>query len=385
MVVLLVILASAKPSLSANALATQSVDVNFVEGTLYSALEQVSARKPDVALVECSDDAGDLDQLNKLQALVPHCLVVPVRTNPSPDFLLQLMRNGFPDVLTELNAAVIEELLERVTKRQEKDASLKYQRGQCLGFLSVKGGSGATFIATSLATALSNQASGQRILFIDASLPFGDADVYLNAPKGEHHLGSFHDSIERLDAALFGAMVQSVSSHFDFVPAPPNFRDVVNLDPDRVATLIAKAKSIYDFIFVDIGSDINPFTATLIDQIDQLNLIATADILGVQHAAQVIRFLDDISYPQSNVSLNITRWDAGGLITQVDMTEATGKEVQYIVPKVDNLITKSMSQGRSALEISPRSPFSGVINSWAEEIDGVPKKGKSLWTRLRGK
>jgi hypothetical protein len=44
-----------------------------------------------------------------------------------------------------------------------------------------------------------------------------------------------------------------------------------------------------------------------------------------------------------------------------------------------------MSQGRSALEISPRSPFSGVINSWAEEIDGVPKKGKSLWTRLRGK
>ena len=64
---LLVILASAKPSLSANALATQSVDVNFVEGTLYSAPEQVSARKPDVALVECSDDAGDLDQLNKLQ------------------------------------------------------------------------------------------------------------------------------------------------------------------------------------------------------------------------------------------------------------------------------------------------------------------------------
>ena len=85
------------------------------------------------------------------------------------------------------------------------------------------------------------------------------------------------------------------------------------------------------------------------------------------------------------MSLNITRWDAGGLITQVDMTEATGKEVQYIVPKVDNLITKSMSQGRSALEISPRSPFSGVINSWAEEIDGVPKKGKSLWNRLRGK
>ena len=205
------------------------------------------------------------------------------------------MRNGFPDVLTELNAAVIEELLERVTKRQEKDASLKYQRGQCLGFLSVKGGSGATFIATSLATALSNRASGQRILFIDAS-PSG-MPMSISMPLREHHLGSFHDSIERLDAALFGAMVQSYL-HTDFVPAPPNFRDVVNLDPDRVATLIAKAKSIYDFIFVDIGSDINPFTATLIDQIDQLNLIATADILGVQHAAQVIRFLDDISYPQ---------------------------------------------------------------------------------------
>lgn len=382
----LLILSEGKPSLDEGVLAERSVRVTLVEGTLATAFDRVIAAEPTIALVDCEgDSAVFLMQLAQLQNRLPQCIVVPIARDPDPAFLLQLIRIGIPDVLTEVSTAMTVELVDRIKERQAREVRPPLKTAKCLAVMSVKGGSGATLLVTNLAIALGHAAAGRRVLLMDAALPFGDADIYLNAAEGEHHLGHFHDSIERLDDALFGAMVRKIGTNLDFIAAPPTIRDVVSMEPEGVSALIEKAKLIYDYILVDMSSFINNFTNCVLDSVDKLHIISLGSIVDIKHAVQIINFLNDIKFPEEKIVLCLNRWDKADVITVGDVAQATGKDVSHIIPEARSIIFKSISQGRSVIDIAPKSQFSEAIGGWVSEITGNSQKGKSLWTRLRSR
>jgi pilus assembly protein CpaE len=381
----LLILSQQAWSLDKVALLDRSVRITQMQGEIATALDAVVAADPDIVLID-NDGTSDflIKNLTELQNLLPHCVIVPVCADPRPDFLLQLIHIGIPDVLLEISTPKIFDLLDRIDNRQARLSSKDRKDGRCMAFMSTKGGAGATLIAVNLALARARAAPSQRGLLIDAALPFGDADIFLNATKANHHLGDFHENIERLDAALFSAMVHKIESNLDFIPAPPTFQTVIEMDAELVSALIRKANLFYDFVVIDISSRINPFSAAILENVERICLIGTPDILGARHAAQIIRLFEELAFPSDKLLLCLNRQTSYNQLTIKDFAETAGKAVSITIPEETGVMVKSISLGRPVIDVAPKSRFACVINDWASELCGVSHKRKSLWHRLKG-
>ena len=68
----------------------------------------------------------------------------------------------------------------------EKPAAGRQANGKVLAFISCKGGSGATFLATNLGYALATL-ENKRVLLIDLNLQFGDASLFVSDQKPAGH------------------------------------------------------------------------------------------------------------------------------------------------------------------------------------------------------
>ena len=381
----LVIISEQPQIVDETALSMRSARVTQLSGPSTTALDAVVAVDPDIVVIEDGrGSASLLKNMAQLQNLLPHCIIVPVSGDPSPDFLLKLIHMGIPDVLLEISTPMIVDLLNRIDNRQARTTSSTRKVARCMAFMSAKGGAGATLIAVNVSLALARANPAQRVLLIDAAMPFGDADIFLNAPKADHHLGDFHESVERLDAALFGAMVQKIEDNFDFIPAPPTFHAVMNMDAEGISSLIRKAHFFYDFVIVDLSSRINPFSAAVLENVERLNLVVTPDILGVRHSVQMIRLFEELSFAAGKVSLCLNYQTVSNPLTENDFSKTVGKAIAIAIPEETAVVGKSISLGRPAIDVAPKSQFARSINKLASELCGEPAKRKSLWNRLKG-
>src|SRR5204863_9890241 len=91
-----------------------------------------------------------------------------------------------------------EALLQAVGRLRQTRELQSRHAGQILAFISCKGGSGATFLATNLGYALGQ--GNKRTIVIDLNLQFGDASLFVSGDKAAMNLGDIARQIQRLDA-----------------------------------------------------------------------------------------------------------------------------------------------------------------------------------------
>ena len=170
---------------------------------LYSAQEL-----PDVLMFDRpGNDGADLAAIERLSNQFPRLAVILLCPQQSPDFLLQAMRAGVREVLpSPAAAASIYPALERIEEKLERRDN---GNGKVLAFISCKGGSGATFIATNLGYALA--ASGhKRVALLDLNLHFGDASLFVSESKPLATLADVTRDIHRLDPSFLASSMLNV-------------------------------------------------------------------------------------------------------------------------------------------------------------------------------
>ena len=119
---------------------------------------QAAQPLPDVLIFDRpSNDGADLAAIERLSNLHPRMAFIVLCHQQAPEFLLQAMRAGVRDVLPfPATPASLYAALERIEEKLERR---EHGNGKVLAFISCKGGSGATFIASNLGYALA--ADGQ--------------------------------------------------------------------------------------------------------------------------------------------------------------------------------------------------------------------------------
>src|SRR5262245_11229016 len=136
----------------------------------------INGSMPDVVVID-SVSARSLQAIEALALRRPGLNAIVISRDPSPEFLLEAMRSGVREVVPASSPPeVLQAALGRV--RQMRGLTSKPQDSKVYAFLSCKGGSGATFLASNLAYALAAE-QGKRVALIDLNLQFGDAALYV--------------------------------------------------------------------------------------------------------------------------------------------------------------------------------------------------------------
>ncbi len=352
-------------------------------GELGAMVRQLTTQNPNLVFLVGFDpkEPQYIQEVEKLCVALPHAVIVPLHPQAQPELLISLMRAGVREVIVDSASDALKQVIERVHLRT-KDAGIS--RGMVLGFVSSKGGDGSSCLAANLAFALS-QESDTRVLALDASLPFGDLDMYLTGNVHPQDLADISSQTDRLDQSLLNTMVQHLNPSLDLIPSPATFEKIVHIEPERVSDLINIATNFYDYILVDIASSLDQVGIAVLDQIDELYIVATPSLPSLRRAGQLLKLWKEFEKPMSVIEIILNRAETSVPISSNEIEKVIGRPINRRFPNDFVAVQESLLLGKPLLQIAPKSKISKTIVDWAAHLTGSSPHKPSLWQRLKNK
>lgn len=365
---------------SAVALAGQRHRLSCLTGPLASLATRVATASPDLVIVRgFAAGAMLIEQLEALVSLRPLAVVALVLPQAEPELLLRLMQAGVREVLPSDEPATLLAAVQRAEARLGRSTPTRpEQAGRCLAFMSAKGGDGGTAVAANLAAALAREPD-TRVLLIDLSLPFGDADMFLCSQTQASDLADICGEIERLDGALLGQMVTQVSDTLHLIPSPGRLDKLVRIQSAQVKQVLALALREYQFVLVDMGDGIDPVRLDLLEKIEHLFLVTSLSLSSLRRSGQLLLMLDGLEFPGTKISLVGNRVGESQDIAQDEFEKAIGMALERQLPGDAAGLKESLARGTPLVSLRPKSALTRGIVDWANALLGKTTGKSSPW------
>jgi pilus assembly protein CpaE len=310
--------------------------------------------------------------------------------SPKPDFLLECMHLGITEIFTEFNKKNLLNAISNIQKKSESKPRKKTIKRQCIGFISAKGGDGASFVSANFAAGLA-KSNEHKILIIDLSLPFGDVDMFLTNKKSTYDLVDFANSIQRLDDPLIESMVQKISPNLHLIPSPRDYERAMTLTQDLIFQLLDLVRATYDFVILDFSEGINPLSIGVLDKLEHLYIVLSLSLPSIRKANQILSLCENIengtAIAANKISAVINARKENFDLNVKNVESALERRIKYVVPYDYEVLQESLLKGMIAINVNPKSNFSKFMEEWATKWTGSTsiKKESSLWTRIRKK
>ncbi len=336
-------------------------------------------------VVVLGPSCGDPYNLSTLAAVLqprPEVGAVLVADELSTELFQQAIRSGVKDVLAApVDTAQLQEACRRVAEsvavygRPVSPSSTEMEPGEggrVITVFSTKGGAGKSVVATNLAVALAMR-TDETVVLIDCDLQFGDVAVMLKlAPQ--HTIVDAVNSIDRLDAGfLNNLLVTHPPSGLKVMPAPlePAYADQITAD--HVRTIVAQLRQVAKYVIVDTPSYFDDKVLTLIEDSDDILLVAGMDIPNIKNVKiglQTMRMLDT---PNSKIHLVLNRANTKVRldVSEVERTLQIKAETQ--LPS-DIVVPQSINKSSPVVIDAPRSSIARAFEVLADRY--IPAEAK---------
>ena len=188
-----------------------------------------------------------------------------------------------------------------------KNSQERSTQGAIVAVFSAKGGVGKSTIAANLAVGLS-QFHGLRSVLVDADLWFGDVSSLLGIDSGstlaELCSGGEPDATALLETAVrhkSGAMV---------LQRPAELVAAEKIDIESLSMTLYLARTLFDFVVVDMGTLLDDMTLRLLDVADTILLVATPEISAITNSSRFLHIAETLGYVPK-VLLVVNRANSG--------------------------------------------------------------------------
>ncbi len=337
---------------------------------------------PELMLVDvAAGDAEALAQIEYVSANHPPIAVVLLCSGGSPEFLIKAMRAGVREVLpSPVTPPDLEAAVYRIANKLRGLAPRR--NGKMFAFIACKGGSGATFLATSLGFQL---AEAKSVLLIDLNLQFGDALSFVHDGKPGSTLADVARGIARLDAAFLAASTVKVAPNFSILAAPDDHTQALDITAAQVEAVMSLAVLHYDFVLLDVGRPIDTLSIKALDQADTIFVVMQAGVPSVRNAKKMLTIFKSLDYGADKVELIVNRFDKKGTIGSAHIERALGKFKLHTVPNSYRQVTASIDHGDSLMTTSRANPVTRNLANFARALSPRPPGSRSLLERLLGR
>jgi len=355
-------------------------EVDMIAGTPAKLTTLADEAVPDVLVVDQPRaDEGELEGLERLGLLFPRMSFIVLSGDLSQDFLLRAMRAGVREVLPAVpQPAALAQALDRIA---EKLGNQGGTNGKVLAFISCKGGSGSTFLATNLAYALS---TGKRVALIDMNLQFGDASLFVSDIKPLATLSDVATQIHRLDPSFLASSMVSVTPNYSVLAAPADPSHASDVKPEHIDAIVKLARRQYDFIVLDVGRSLDPVSIRALDHADTIYPVLQMTLPYIRDGKRLLTVFRNLDYGRDKVELIVNRHDKNSDIRLRDLEEAFDTTALRTMPNHYDAAAKSVNQGVPVTRLMPDSPLSAALTEMARDLTGeaAPQQANGLMTRL---
>lgn len=344
--------------------------------------EGSSAEASEVLLLDIAEPGGAvLAEVAALTGQNPNLAVILLSATRSPDLLIGAMRAGVREVLTApVSRDDLLEAIERARGRLTGNSGDK-ARGKILAFVSSKGGSGATFVATNLGYALATQ-HDKKVILIDLDFQYGDASFFVADARPVSSIAEVARRAERLDATVLASSCIEVAPNYSLLPAPEDPEKAMGLRPDDIERLLAVAAANYDFVIVDIERSVDAVSIRALDRADLVFLVMQPMVQYVRDAQRLLALFRTLGYGNGKVHVLGNRSDSGSDLPAKAIEQSLGVKLYRMLPNDFEHAKMSVNLGTPVLKLAPKCPVARALSELADDLAGATRNSESWLGRF---
>jgi pilus assembly protein CpaE len=297
----------------------------------------------------------------------------------STDLLQTALRSGVNDVLAspvdadQLSTAiarVVESLEISSLPRPSDDGPTvltkpdEGEAGKVIAVFSTKGGAGKSVLAANLAVVLARRRPDKPVVLVDADLQFGDVAVMLKlAPQ--HTIVDAVGSLDRLDPQLLTQfLMRHDPSGLLILPAPlePSFADQISAA--EMVQIVRLLRTFCSAVIIDTPAYFNEVVLGLIEESDEVLLIAGMDIPNIKNVKIGLQTLRLLNVPMSKLHLVLNRANSKVKLDVSEVERTLQIKAESLIPS-DVVVPQSVNKGTPVVLDSPKSGVAKAIEQLA--------------------
>lgn len=320
----------------------------------------------DVLIVDThSPEEAELDIIAGLCHRHPGLTCILLTENAVPEALIAAMRAGFRDVLGwPLEQRALCEALHRAEAKRIQGTA---HETRVLSFISCKGGTGTTLIATNIAHSIS-QMQRERVLLIDLNQLYGDAAFLVTSESAPSTLPDVCGQLGRLDTAFFDASLIHVSETFHVLAGAGDPVKAGELNRESLEWIIGMAVPRYDFVVFDLGQSINSLSMLALDRSDEIHMVLQASMPHVRAGRRLREILSSLGYGADRLRLLLNRYGRDAERAREALEDVLDMSPYQVFPEDTAVVMEALNEGVPVSEVKRTSGVARAVQQLAQNI-----------------
>jgi pilus assembly protein CpaE len=310
---------------------------------------------------------NSMQRIEKIRALRPDLPQIVALESADLRLVRTLVREGVADVVSL--PLQPEELLQVALAVMEVEAAKDPSRVGLAPLVAVTrslGGGGATTLLTHLAAAFAGAEDEPRVCILDLDIQFGRvAEVLGLQPR--RTLTDLLTAGVRVDASFLESVTARHSSGVAVVAAPQDIVPLESVDAEQLHRAIEVARRAYDFVFLDIPSNLTHWNLSILAEADAIVMVVEQNLASLRQAKRRLDLFDSVGIDSRIVSIVVNRIERRlfGTIGLADVEQALGHKVVSGMPAESQNIGIAQDQGQLVGEVRAKSAYAADVNKLA--------------------
>ncbi len=325
--------------------------------------------QPDALIFVLSGDWRDeLQSLAERPAAArPPSLIIGLEENP--EAMRLAMRAGareflkWPDQMEEMNTA-----LALIAGECMQDAKL--QRASVTTVINAKGGSGATFVASSLAHVLAVK-DGKQAALLDLDLQFAGLESYFDLHM-KHGLLEVLEAVPEMDDVALGGYMTHHDSGLDLLGTRGASVGLSEeIETERFSSLLELLSLSYERLVIDAPRHLDHMTIQALESSDKVLVVLQQNLASLKDAIRMLAILrNELLIPKERLIVVINRYDSRSDIRLEDIKSTLCVNTVMTVANAFNVVTESLNTGIPLYDSARKSKVARSIVTLAAAIEG---------------
>ena len=320
-----------------------------VAENLVAALNALAHQSFDIVLVELAlADAQGLATFETIQRHA-HGLPIVIYTGTANEMqALTAVERGAQDYLIKGKPScqafmrVLQYSVAR-NRRLAGAAQAEAVEAKIVGFLAVKGGVGATTLATHFSVELARQTRA-KVLLLDLDMSGRSAALLLKA-DAQYSVADAATNLHRLDTDFWARIVcKTAYDGLELLQAPGAVGAFDQISGERVRHVLRFARSLYPHIVVDLGRAC-PVSLRLLEELSEIYVVTTCGMVEMYETSRVLKRLSSLGFTENQVRMIINRVTGPNFVTRSAIEKALGHSACWTLSDYSSEIEEAYSSG----------------------------------------
>jgi len=336
-------------------------------GDVGNFIDRLERMRPDVVLIDISGWKEPLEGLvASIRGAIGDPMIIALNTTAESESILSSMRAGINEYLyPPLQETLRRALEKRSAERSRRSAAGAKAGGKSFGFLSAKGGCGATTLVTHVAAELGRL--NQKVLLMDLDLDLGMVG-FITKTKSVYSILDAVNNLHRLDIHYWKALVSNGIPGVEIVSAPLAMASKVQIKDEQIRNILAFARPHYDWTLVDLGRSLNRMAMAALEEIDEACLVTTLEVPALHQSKQIVQTLLDSGYGKNRIKLILNRSPKRLDITPGELEKMLGLPIFCMVSNDYAELYETYAEGRM---LNRNSPLGKQMSRLASKLASV--------------